>query len=179
MMKNVLIISTSPRKGGNSDMLATEFAKGAKEAGNAVEIVNLAGKKIEFCRGCLSCVKTQKCIIDDDATEIRNKMLNADVIVWATPIYYYCISGQMKTMIDRGNPLYTSDYKFRDIYLLAAAAEDDDYTVEGAVKATQGWIDCFEKASLKGVVFAGGVDKNGDIAGHKALTEAYEMGKNL
>ena len=178
-MKNVLIISTSPRKGGNSDMLATEFAKGAKEAGNEVDVVNLAGKKIEFCRGCLSCVKTQKCVIDDDAAEIRDKMLHADVIVWATPIYYYCISGQMKTMIDRGNPLYTSDYKFRDIYLLATAAEDEGYVVEGAVKATQGWIDCFEKASLKGVVFAGGVDKKGEIAGHKALAEAYEMGKGI
>ena len=178
-MKNVLIISTSPRKGGNSDMLATEFAKGAKEAGNEVDVVNLAGKKIEFCRGCLSCVKTQKCVIDDDAAEVRDKMLSADVIVWATPIYYYCISGQMKTMIDRGNPLYTSDYKFRDIYLLATAAEDEGYVVEGAVKATQGWIDCFEKASLKGVVFAGGVDKKGEIAGHKALAEAYEMGKGI
>ena len=178
-MKNVLIISTSPRKGGNSDMLATEFAKGAKEAGNEVDVVNLAGKKIEFCRGCLSCVKTQKCVIDDDAAEVRDKMLHADVIVWATPIYYYCISGQMKTMIDRGNPLYTSDYKFRDIYLLATAAEDEGYVVEGAVKATQGWIDCFEKASLKGVVFAGGVDKKGEIAGHKALAEAYEMGKGI
>ena len=178
-MKNVLIISTSTRKGGNSDMLATEFAKGAKEAGNEVDVVNLAGKKIEFCRGCLSCVKTQKCVIDDDAAEVRDKMLSADVIVWATPIYYYCISGQMKTMIDRGNPLYTSDYKFRDIYLLATAAEDEGYVVEGAVKATQGWIDCFEKASLKGVVFAGGVDKKGEIAGHKALAEAYEMGKGI
>ena len=178
-MKNVLIICTSPRKGGNSDTLAAEFARGAKESGNEVEVISLAGKHIEFCRGCLSCVKTQKCVIDDDATEIRDKMLNADVIVWATPVYYYCISGQMKTMIARGNPLYRSDYKFRDIYLLAAAAEDEDYTVEGAVKATQGWIDCFEKASLKGVVFAGGVDKKGDIAGHKALAEAYEMGNKV
>ena len=144
-----------------------------------MEIVSLAGKKIEFCRGCLSCVVTQKCVINDDATEIRDKMLNADVIVWATPIYYYCISGQMKTMIDRGNPLYTSDYKFRDVYLLATAAEDENYTVEGAVKATQGWVDCFEKASLKGVVFAGGVDKIGTIASHKALAEAYEMGKEV
>ena len=178
-MKNVLIICTSPRKGGNSDTLAAEFARGAKEAGNEVEIISLAGKHIEFCLGCLSCVKTQKCVIDDDATEIRGMMLNADVIVWATPVYYYCISGQMKTMIDRGNPLYRSDYKFRDVYLLAAAAADEDYTMEGAVKATQGWIDCFEKASLKGVVFAGGVDKKGEIAGHKALADAHEMGSKV
>lgn len=178
-MKKVLIISTSPRKDGNSDMLAAEFARGAKEAGHEVETVSLVGKRIEFCRGCLSCVVTQKCVIDDDATEIRTKMQNVEVIVWATPIYYYCISGQMKTMIDRGNPLYTSDYRFRDIYLLAAAAEDESHVVEGAVKATQGWVNCFDKASLKGVVFAGGVDKKGAIAGHKALDEAYNLGKEI
>lgn len=178
-MKKVLIISTSPRKGGNSDALAGEFARGAKEAGNEVEIVSLIGKKIEFCRGCLSCGKTQRCVINDDATEIREKMLRADVIVWATPVYYYSCSGQMKTMIDRANPLYSSDYQFRDVYLLAAAAEDEPHTVEGTVKATQGWVDCFEKAKLQGIVFAGGVNDRGDIAGHKALKEAYEMGLNI
>ena len=85
----------------------------------------------------------------------------------------------MKTMIDRGNPLYSSDYKFTDAYLLATAAEDEPEVVEGAVKAVQGWVDCFERVSLKGVVFAGGVNKPNDIQGHKALAEAYEMGKNI
>lgn len=176
-MKNVLIISTSPRKNGNSEMLAASFAKGVSEAGNNVEIVSLTDKKIEFCRGCLACNKTLRCVMHDDADMIREKMLEVDVIVWATPIYYYSISGQMKTMIDRSNPLYASDYKFRDVYLLATAAEDEESTVEGAVKATQGWVDCFEKAELKGVVFAGGVNDKGDIEGHDTLTKAYELGK--
>ncbi len=178
-MKKALIICTSPRKGGNSDTLAAEFARGVREAGNEVEVVSLIGKDIRFCRGCLACGKTQRCIIHDDADIIREQMLHADVIVWATPVYYYSVSGQMKTMIDRANPLYSADYQFRDVYLLAAAAEDEDYTVEGTVKAVQGWVDCFEKATLKGVVFAGGVDKKGDIAGHKALAKAYEMGKQV
>ncbi len=178
-MKKILVISTSPRKDGNSDMLAQEFMRGANEAGNQVEYVSLIGKNIAFCRGCLACQKTLRCVIHDDADIIREQMLNAEVIVWATPVYYFSVSGQMKTMIDRANALYSSDYKFRDVYLLAAAAEDDPSTVEGAVKATQGWVDCLGKTTLKGVVFAGGVNNKGDIAGHKALTEAYELGKSV
>lgn len=178
-MKKVLIISTSPRKDGNSDTLAQEFMRGAQAADNEVEYVSLIGKDIKFCRGCLTCVNTLRCVIHDDADIIREKMLNADVIVWATPVYYYCVSGQMKTMIDRSNPLYSSDYKFRDIYLLATAAEDEKNTVDGAVKAIQGWVDCFDKAHLKSVVFAGGVNQKGDIAHHKALTEAFELGNSV
>ncbi len=177
IMKKVLIISTSPRKGGNSDSLAEEFRKGATEAGHEVEYVNLTGKEINFCRGCLACQKTHQCVMHDDAAQICAKMHDADVIVWATPVYYYCISGQMKTMIDRGNPLYDTDYRFTKTYLLAAAAEDEPFVIEGPLKALQGWIDCFDRLSLAGVVFAGGVNSKGDIAGHKALKEAYEAGK--
>lgn len=175
----VLVISTSHRKEGNSDRLALQFSKGAAEAGHQVEYVSLADKEIHFCRGCLACVKTLRCVMHDDADAIREKMLHADVIAWATPVYYYSICGQMKTMIDRSNPLYASDYRFRSVYLLAAAAEDEPETVEGATKALQGWVDCFEKASLKGVAFAGGVTEKGDIEGHNALTRAYELGKSI
>lgn len=178
-MKNVLIIKTSPRKGGNSDILADEFAKGAAAAGNNVETVSLSSKAIGFCRGCLACQKTQRCVISDDAVGITEKILRTDVVVWATPVYYYCCSGQMKTMIDRANPLFSADYKFRDIYLLATAAEDGPTAADGTVKAVQGWADCFEKAELKGTVFAGGVTDKGDIAGHKALAEARRMGGNV
>ncbi len=179
MNKKVLIISSSLRKGGNSEMLAKEFEKGALKADNKVEIVSLRDKSIGFCRGCLACLKLGKCVIGDDAVEIAEKIKSADVLVFATPVYYYSVSGQLKTMLDRANPLYDSDYRFTDVYLLAAAAEDEKTTVEGAEKAVQGWVDCFERARLAGVVFAGGVNDVGDIAGHKGLTEAYEAGKNV
>ena len=68
-------------------------------------------------------LKLSHCVINDDANEITEKILNADVVSWATPIYYYEMSGQMKTMIDRANSLYPRDYKFRDVYLLSVAAE--------------------------------------------------------
>ena len=179
MNKKVLLISTSPRKGGNSDALADAFARGAQEAGNSVEKVPLYDKSIGFCRGCLTCQSTRRCVIHDDADVIARKMLTADVVVFATPIYYYGMSGQMKTMLDRANPLFPADYAFRDIYLLAAAAEEDEHTVDGAVTGLQGWVDCFEKARLAGTVFAGGVTAVGEIQGHSALEMAYEMGKKV
>ena len=87
MSKKVLVITSSFRKGGNSDSLAEAFANGAREAGNEVESISLADKTIGFCKGCLACGKTQKCVIKDDAVEIAEKMKNADVIAFATPVY--------------------------------------------------------------------------------------------
>lgn len=179
MSKTVLVISTSPRKNGNSDALADAFIRGAQQAGNQVEKINLYDKTIGFCKGCLTCQSTQRCIINDDASTIAQRMLTADVIVFATPIYYYGMCGQMKTLLDRANPLYSADYRFRDIYLLAAAAEEDEHTVDGAVTGLQGWIDCFEKARLAGTVFAGGVTAVGEIQNHPALEKALELGQHV
>lgn len=175
-MKKILILSTSPRKGGNSEALADEFSSGAKKAGHQVEKISLADKTIGFCKGCLTCQKTQRCVIHDDADSIAQKMLTADSIVFATPIYFYGMCGQMKTMLDRTNPLFPSDYAFRGIYLLMSAADAEESTTTGTVKGLQGWIDCFEKARLAGVVFAGGVDSVGAIKEHSALQNAYELG---
>lgn len=176
MSKNVLIIASSPRKNGNSNRLAEEFKKGAESAGNKVEIVYLYDKNIGFCRGCLACQKTKKCVIKDDANEIVEKMKGADVIVWTTPIYYYEMSGRMKTMIDRSNPLFTDEYAFRDIYLLATAADSGEYSMDGAIKGLQGWIDCYDKTDLKGVIKGLGLEGIGDAESSPALKEAYEMG---
>lgn len=176
MSKTVLILSTSPRKGGNSDTLAEEFARGAREAGHQVEKIELYNKTIGFCRGCLACQKTRRCVIHDDADMIAQKMLTADVLVFATPIYFYEMCGQMKTLLDRSNPLYPADYAFREVYLLAAAADGELSAMDGAVKGLEGWLACFEKAKLAGTVFGGGADAVGAIQGNPALREAYEMG---
>ena len=179
MSKKVLIISTSIRSNSNSEALANAFAEGAREAGNEVEVVSLRGKTIAFCKGCFACQKLGNCVIRDDANDLTEKLLNAEVVVWATPIYYYEMSGQMKTMIDRANSLYSRDYKFRDVYLLSTATEDESYVDEGAVKGVNGWVACFEKARFAGKVFAGGVTEPGDISGHKGLAEAHDMGKAI
>lgn len=179
MSKSVLIISSSPRKGGNSERLSASFAKGASEAGHRVETVYLREKQYGFCKGCLACLKVGHCVINDDAVEIAEKMHKADVIAFSTPVYYYSVSGQLKTMLDRANPLYGGDYAFTKVYLLATAAEDEKETVVGTESAVCGWTDCFDRAKFAGTVFAGGVNNIGDIEGHPSLEKAYQAGKEI
>lgn len=104
MPKNILILSTSLRKDSNSDALAAAFARGAAEAGHHAVMCSLRGKALGFCVGCLSCQKTKRCVIRDDAPAIVQQMKQADILVFATPIYYYEMCGQMKTLLDRANP---------------------------------------------------------------------------
>ena len=178
-MKKVIVISTSLRAGSNSDMLAEKFAEGAKASGNVVEKISLRGKEIKFCVGCLSCQKTGACVFKDDVPEIMAKVKEADVVCWATPIYYYEMSGQMKTLIDRMNAMYSREYRFRDIYLLTTAAEAEEDTSRRAEIGLTGWIDCYGKSSLKDHLFCGGVNDARDIEGNASLMQAYEMGKGV
>ena len=179
-MSHVLVISTSLRTKSNSDILTERLIAGAKDAGHEIERISLKGKTIKFCIGCLVCQKTQKCIQKDDAIEIAEKVKNADTLVFSTPIYYYEMSGHMKTLLDRMNPLYAADYRFRRVYMLSTAAEDEDHTPVKAVSGLQGWVDCFEKAEFAGSLFCGGLG-NPKEAGQKQeeLEEAYEFGKSI
>ena len=178
-MKKVIVISTSLRRGSNSDMLADKFVEGAKSAGNDVEKISLVGKDIQFCKGCMGCQKLGRCVIKDDVNDIMEKVLEADVVCWATPIYYYEMSGQMKTLIDRMNAMYEQDYKFRDVYLLTTAAEDEEETPKRAEIGLTGWIDCYPKSHLAGTLFCGGVNEAREIEGNNKLQEAFEMGKGV
>lgn len=179
-MSKVLVITTSLRAKSNSDILAARLIEGAKDAGHEVEVISLKGKTIKYCIGCFACQKTQKCIQKDDAIVIAEKVKNADTLVFVTPIYYYEMSGQMKALLDRMNPLYPSDYRFRKVYMLSVAADDQEATPEKAVNGLQGWIDCFEKAELAGSLFFGGLNDAGEAGGRKeALDEAYAFGKSL
>lgn len=180
MSKKILVISTSPRMGGNSETLADEFTRGAREAGHETEKICLYDKTIEFCKGCLACQKTERCMIHDDAAAIVERMRQADVLVFATPVYFYEMSGQMKTLLDRTNPLFLGEYSFRDVYLLATSADEAESSMDGAVKGLEGWISCFELTRLAGTVCGTGVDKRGEIKKlPETLTAAYVMGKNV
>lgn len=180
MAKKVMIISTSLRGGSNSDILARECERGAKEAGHEVEYITLKGKEIKYCIGCLACQTKRSCVLKDDVAEIMAKVKDAEVIVYATPIYYYEMAGQMKTLLDRLNPLYPSDYAFRDIYMIATAAEDEESAFEKAYSGLRGWVDCFEKAELKGIVTGGGIAGPNDASNHRdTMQKAYELGMRL
>ena len=118
-------------------------------------------------------------MIQDDAAAIVEKMGAADIICFATPVYYYELSGQLKTLLDRANPLFSADYAFRDIYLLTASAEGDDAS-DGPVSGLEGWIACFQQARLAGVVRGGGANDPGDMAKQpEKLAAAYEMGLHI
>lgn len=178
-MKKIIVISTSLRHGSNSDMLADQFVEGAKAAGNKVEKISLADKNIQFCKGCLACQKLGRCVINDDVNAIMAKVMESEVVVWATPIYYYEMSGQMKTLIDRMNAMYEQDYQFRDVYLLTTAAEDEEQTPKRAETGLFGWIDCYPKCHLAGMLFCGGVNNAREIEGNPKLKEAYDMGNRI
>ncbi len=179
-MSKVLVMTTSLRAKSNSDILADRLIAGAKDAGHEVERISLKGKKIQFCIGCLACQKTQRCVLKDDAVEIAEKVKNADALVFVTPIYYYEMCGQMKTLLDRMNPLYPSDYRFRKVYMLAVAAEDEETTPEKAIAGLRGWVDCFEKAELAGTLFCGGINEPGEAnVKAKARDAAYAFGNGI
>ncbi len=176
MAKNVLVISSTMRKNGNSEVLAQEFVKGAKDAGNNVEFITLRDREIKFCKGCMACQSLKTCVIKDDSNEVVEKMKNADVIAFASPIYYYEMSGQLKTLLDRGNPLYSSDYKFKDIYFLATSADTNPHSADIAAKGIKGWISCFAGVELKDVILGAGAEGVGDIVNNPAMLQAYNAG---
>lgn len=180
-MKKVTVISTSLRKNSNSEILANEFMKGAKANGNEVNYINLKNIKMGFCIGCFACQKTHKCVIKDGVTkEMLKGICDSDVIVFVTPVYYYAISGQLKTFIDRMNPIYSMDYKFKDIYIISTAAEDATRTFKGIKEDIKGFVDCYEGTKIKSTLFAGGLEAPNDAKKNKdLLKKAYDMGAKI
>ena len=190
-MKNVLILASSPRKGGNTDLLCDEFAKGAKEAGNKVTKIRIADKKIGYCTGCYACQKTHKCVIKDDAATILKKMQEyppgrrpaakraatrgADVIVFGTPAYFYSCTGQLKVLFDRTVAIYP-DLPNKQYYYLLAQGDESKDTFAGTIKSLDGFLDCYDGSKLKGMVAAPGIYEKGAIKGTKYLAQAYKLG---
>lgn len=179
MSKNVLIISSSPRKGGNSDTLCNQFRKGAEEAGNPVDKIRLAEMKIDYCSACYACKTKGHCVKQDDMVQVLDKMRSADVIVLATPVYFYTMCAQMKTMIDRtlGGAQRTG-LENKKFYLIVTAA-DGKAAMERTVDGLRGYLECLPGAKEMGVIYGAGAWQLGDIQGNPAMQEAYKMGKDI
>ena len=178
-MKNVLILSSSPRRGGNSDTLCDEFMQGAIESGHRVEKVFLRDKTIHPCTGCGVCSQYKKpCPQKDDAAEIIGKMLAADVIVMATPVYFYTLCAQMKTLIDRTCARYT-EMGGKEFYFILTAAEESVEMMERTVECFRGFLDCLDDPEERGVVYGVGAWQAGEIEGMPAMDEAYELGRRV
>lgn len=179
MLKNVLIISASPRRGGNSDLLCDRFMQGALESGHSVEKVFLKDRKINYCTGCGYCNTHPVCSQKDDMGEMIEKMLAADVIVFATPVYFYSMNGQMKTFIDRTTPRY-ADMKNKQFYFILTAADTDESNLHRTMEAFRGFTeDCLDGAVEAGVIYGVGAWHVGEIKNTPAYDQAYIMGKNI
>ena len=179
MSKKVLILSSSPRRGGNSDRLCDRFMDGAREAGHEVEKLFLRDFKINYCTGCNTCFNGAKpCPQRDDAAGILTKMAEADVIVMASPVYFYTVCAQMKTLIDRACARYL-EMTGKEFYFIVTAAEESIPAMERTVECFRGFLDCLNDPKERGVVYGVGAWHAGEVVGTPAMREAYEAGRHI
>jgi multimeric flavodoxin WrbA len=179
-MKKVLILSGSPRKGGNSDILCDEFMRGALDAGNQVEKIFVADKNVAPCTGCYFCRNHGgRCALNDDMTDILQKIIDCDVLVLSSPVYFYSICAQLKTVIDRTVARWT-EIANKDLYYITTAAEDEDDTMDGTIACFHGFAMCIDGYYEKGTLYGRGLQDKNDVADHpEYLTIAYEMGNSI
>ncbi|MCC7550356.1 MAG: flavodoxin family protein [Methanobacterium sp.] len=179
MSKNVLVLSASPRRSGNSDLLCDQFVLGAEEAGNHAEKIFLRDKEINYCVACDICKNNAGgCDQNDDMVEVLDKMIKADVIVMATPVYFYTMNAQMKTLIDRTYSRYT-EIQNKDMYFITTAAVRNKQALERTIEGFRGFTSVLSGAKEKGIIYGTGAWNIGDIKGSKAMDQAYEMGKSV
>lgn len=177
MSKNVLILSGSPRKGGNSDLLCDAFLRGARDAGHTAEKVFIRDQKIACCNACYACRNTGKCILHDDMEAILSKMLQADVIVMASPVYFYSIDAQMKAVIDRTLPQWTH-LNDKEFYYIMTAADEEPEAMDTPLACFRGFAVCLEGSQEMGILRGNGLYEAGAVEDTPYMQKAYEMGRN-
>lgn len=174
-MKNILIISSSPRKNGNSQMLCEQFKRGAEEKGHMVTLVRLMEKIIGFCRACDGCMRNGgTCVLNDDMAEVLKLFQEADVIVLATPVYFYGISAQMKTFIDRTYPIWQHLGKKEVYYIISAGLGED--IIERSLGDLDGFVEHLEEYRIAGRIYATDVMEAGLVKNLDVFEKAYQMG---
>ncbi|OGV48192.1 MAG: hypothetical protein A2017_18455 [Lentisphaerae bacterium GWF2_44_16] len=185
--KKILVVLGSPRKNGNSTILARRIADGAKDNGAEVKEIFLQSLKIAACSGCNACQESSsaKCVIKDDMQKIYPDLEDADAFILATPVYWCSMSAQLKTFIDRTYPLvdmknFTSAFTGKKI-ALAISYADPDVLTSGTMNIIRTFQDIlsFSKGECIGVIH-GSAYAAGDIkADKKLLDAAYETGKKF
>lgn len=179
MSKKVLILSGSPRKGGNSDMLCDEFARGAEESGHQVEKIRVSEKNIHPCVACYHCRDNGgECVFKDDMADVLQKMIDADVLVLASPVYFYSIDAQLKAVIDRTVARWL-EVKNKEFYYIVTMADEESSSADTTLACFRGYADCVEGATEKGIIIGGGAYESGEIKNTPAVVKAYEMGKSV
>lgn len=179
--KSVLIISASPRRGGNTDMLCDEFMRGAVEAGAKVEKLFLDDYNIDFFREIDTYMQPDsvaKAQARDEAKQVIDKMLRADVMVLASPVYYLNIDGQMKNLIDRTFYCFMQ-LRDKEFYYITASADVEPYAADCAIEGFRGFVRCLPNPTERGMVKALGMGRKGGVEGSAYMQLAYELGKGV
>ena len=179
-MSKIAVLIGSPRKNGNTEILANSFISGVDKQKNSIEVIHVIGKKVNGCIACDYCYRDSQhnCVQKDDMQEIYEKLKDADVIVIATPIYFYGISSQLKCIIDRLHNPIRNTFKVKELVLLAVCA-DTIPTVFDSVQTMYSLILSYFSLKDAGVITVYGVSDKGDILGNPALTEATKLGESF
>ena len=176
--KKVLVVSSSPRKGGNSDLLCDQFLTGV-EAGHQVEKIFLGDCKISPCIDCYACSRLGECFKKDDANKILEKMIDYDVIVLGAPVYFYSVCSQLKMLIDRTVPKY-QEIRDKEFYFILTAADTSMENMQRTVECLRGFTFCLDGAVEKGIIYGLGVHEKGKIKNKPdIMKQAYDMGVNV
>lgn len=178
-MSKVVVLVGSMRKYGNTDLLARAFTEGANK-NNAVDIVSVADYKVNPCIGCNSCFtrKDNKCFQNDDMDVIYEKLRTADIVVIASPVYFYGISAELKAIIDRLHTPMRNEFRIKKLALLLVGAASLPNLFDPIKLQYQLVLDFFHLENI-GMVLVRGVKDKGDIEGNEALKEAYELGLSI
>ncbi len=186
----VLGLFGSPRKGGNTDLLLDEALKGAAAEGATVEAIHLSDCRITPCRECLSCFKSGDCVIADDMQRIYPRLLEADIVILASPIFFYGITGWAKAMVDRVQALWARKYVLFDPalgkegikrkgFFISVGGTKGQRMFEGAILTVRYFFDAFN-ADYAGELLFRKVDACGDILKNpEALPHAFAVGRKL
>jgi multimeric flavodoxin WrbA len=186
----VLGLFGSPRRGGNTDLLLEEALKGAQTEGAEVEGLHLTDFNIIPCQECLKCFNDGQCIILDDMQKIYPKLLDADIIILASPIFFYGVTGWAKALIDRCQALWSRKYILKDEslgregkrrkgFLISVGGTKGQRVFEGAILTSKYFFDVLNAEYVGELVFRE-VDATGDILKHpEALQQAFEAGRRL
>jgi len=179
MSKNIVVITGSPRANGNSEILADAFVEGARQSGNSVAVFHAGRMNIKGCLDCKCCFTHDgECIQKDDMQEIYPALRQADILVLASPVYWYGLTSQIKSMIDRMFAGCGKPYPITSVALLAAYGDSDANVFRPAevhFKAIAHYMDW----AVIGIIAEGNVHEAGEIRGRKALSDATELGKSI
>lgn len=175
--KSILILSSSPRRGGNSEQLCLQFKKGAEETGNTVEMLNINDYDIRYFDQ-REYDRQASAALTDDAAVIIAKMKEADVIVLSSPVYFNNMTGQMKTLIDRVYG-YEKDLGGKEFFYISTSTDRSEEGVNCVFDAFHGFAVCLYESVERGVIKGNGARNRGDIDSHPAMQQAYEMGKTV